>query len=250
MSMRLGWVVGLGLVLCVGAKAQSPSVAEQYLLQAANAERAQLGLRPLRWDAALYRAAREHAREMAARESISHQYPGEADLAERAGRAGAQFSFVAENVAEAPNAVRIHDAWMRSPGHRANLLDIRADAVGISVLQRNGQLYAVQDFEKSVAALSLDEQEQQVGWLVRAAGGDVEPVSEEARRTCSMESGFAGERRPAFVVRFTSGDLLALPSQLKARLAGGRFSSVAVGACSVRAKGPFTSYNIAVLLYP
>lgn len=249
--MRLGLVVGLAVAVCVGAKAQMPSVAEQYLLQAANAERAQMGLRPLRWDPALYRAAYSHAREMAARQSISHQYAGEADLAQRASRAGAQFSFIAENVAEAPTAVRIHDAWMRSPGHRANLLDSRADAVGISVLQRNGQLYAVQDFQKSVAALSLEEQEEQVGRLLQAAGTvPLEPSSAEARQTCTQQSGFAGERRPAFVMRFTSGDLLTLPAQLKAHLLGGRYSSVAVGACPVSVRGPFKSYSVAVLLYP
>jgi len=124
-----------------GAQSKS-SVAEQYLFSAANAERLQRGLPPLHWDAALYRAAQGHAQEMAARASISHQYPGEAELADRGRRAGARFSEIAENVAEAPTAVRIHDAWMNSPGHRANLLDPQVDSVGISVLRRDGQLLA------------------------------------------------------------------------------------------------------------
>ena len=48
-------MIVLGLV-SVNAGAQThASVAEQYLFAAANAERAQRGLQPLRWDAALYR---------------------------------------------------------------------------------------------------------------------------------------------------------------------------------------------------
>ncbi|MGC2496619.1 MAG: CAP domain-containing protein, partial [Acidobacteriaceae bacterium] len=79
-----------------------PTVAEQYLLSAANAERAQRGLQPLHWDRALYDAASYHAEQMAERESISHQYEGEPELMVRGQAAGARFSVISENVAEAP----------------------------------------------------------------------------------------------------------------------------------------------------
>ncbi len=119
-SMRFLFLMVLSFLLAgLRVAAQGPtSVAEQYLFQAANAERVQRGLPVLRWDPALYRAATFHALEMAARESISHQYAGEADLAGRAGGAGARFSVVEENVAEAPDAVTVHRAWMESEGHR------------------------------------------------------------------------------------------------------------------------------------
>src|SRR5579875_3720356 len=142
------------------------SVAEQYLFSAANAERMQRGLPPLRWDETLYRAAQRHAGEMAARESISHQYPGEADLAERGRAAGARFTVIAENVGEAWSAPVLHEAWMESPDHRANLLDRRVNAVGISVYRRGSQLYAVEDFERSVENLSYDAQEAAIEQLL------------------------------------------------------------------------------------
>jgi uncharacterized protein YkwD len=145
-----------------------PAVAEQYLFAAANAERTQRGLRPLQWDPRLYLAAQAHASEMAERESISHQYPGEPELSARGREAGARFSVIAENVAVAPSAVRIHEAWMKSSGHRANLLDVRVDSVGIAVLSRGGELYAVEDFDRSFGGLSIDEQETTVGNLVGA----------------------------------------------------------------------------------
>ena len=227
------------------------SVAEQYLFSAANAERAQSGLPPLLWDPTLYRAAMGHAREMAARQSISHQYAGEADLAERAGRAGVRFSVVAENVAEAPTAVVVHNAWMHSPDHRRNLLDERVDRVAIAVLMRRGELYAVEDFDRGVEPLPFDAQERQVASLIAGTGGLAITVDDPAaRQTCAMNTGYAGERRPWFVMRFSAGELNALPEALKTRLASGRFREASVGACSSHATAPFTSYNIAVLLFP
>jgi hypothetical protein len=242
------------LSCCVRLPAASPapgSVAEQYLFAAANAERAQRGLPQLHWDGALYQAALGHAREMASRASISHQYPGEPELAQRGKIAGAHFSVIAENVAEAPTAVRIHDAWMNSPGHRENLLDPRVDSIGISVIRRDGQLYAVQDFDRSVVRLSLREQESEVGRLVSStADVALASATEEDRQTCSMESGYAGERQPWYLMRFTAGELDRLPAALKARLETGKYRHATVAACSPVNDQPFTSFHIAVLLYP
>jgi uncharacterized protein YkwD len=38
---------------------------------------------------------------------------------------------------------------MKSPQHRANILDTDMDSAGIGVAERNGQLYAVEDFSKA-----------------------------------------------------------------------------------------------------
>jgi len=229
-------------------------VAEQYLLSAANQERAALGLSQLHRDPQLALAAVGHAREMAAHAGISHQFPGEAELSARAAGAGVHFSVVSENVAEAPSAVKIHDMWMHSPHHRDNLLDPAIDAAGISVIERGGELYAVEDFAKTVRSVSLAQQESAIASLLAQPGRmavDLSPgTTSVARQTCAMSTGYAGERKPWFVMRFTSDSLAALPGELKTRIASGRFHEAAVGACADPAKGPFTSYNIAVLLYP
>jgi hypothetical protein len=229
----------------------TPSVAEQYLFSAANSERIERGLQPLRWDTDLYAAASYHAQEMAQRESISHQYAGEPELAARGEEAGVHFSVIAENVAEAPTAVMIHDAWMHSAGHRANLLDPRVDSVAIRVVSREGQLYAVEDFDRSVQQMSLTEQEQHVAQLLQSnAGVQVVPATADARRTCTMDSGYAGNHRPMFVMRYTAVDLNQVPTELERRLASGRYSYAAVGACPAEDTHNFTAYSIAVLLYP
>ena len=252
--MRFVFAVVLSFLLAgLRMAAQGPaSVAEQYLFQAANTERMQRGLPALRWDAALYRAATSHALEMAARESISHQYPGEADVAGRAGNAGARFSVVEENVAEAPDAVTVHRAWMESEGHRENLLDPEVNRVAISVRSRNGELYAVEDFARSVEAVSFDDQEMAIADLLRTTPElNIQVGDEAARATCAMEEGYAGARRPWFVMRFTTGELDALPAELRSRLESGRYHQAVVGACAAkRSSRPFSSYNLVVLLYP
>jgi hypothetical protein len=227
-----------------------PTVAEQYLMASANSERAQRGLQPLRWDRALYDSANYHAQLMAERESISHQYAGEPELTARGQVAGARFSVISENVAEAPSALMIEQAWMNSPAHRDNLLDPRVDSVGIRVISRGDRLYAVEDFDRSVMNLSLDEQELAVGQQLQSKSSvAILPANEDARRTCSMESGYAGGRRPWFVMRYTAADLTQIPKMLEERLANGGYHAAAVGACPVEGAHNFSAYSIAVMLY-
>jgi uncharacterized protein YkwD len=38
---------------------------------------------------------------------------------------------------------------MNSPTHRANILDSDVDTVGIGIVDRRGQLFVVEDFEKA-----------------------------------------------------------------------------------------------------
>jgi uncharacterized protein YkwD len=232
----------------------STTLAEQYLLSAANQERAARGLQLLHRDAQLARAAAGHAREMAAHGSISHQFRGEPELSDRGAGAGVQFSTIAENVGEAPSVVQIHDMWMHSEHHRANLLDPSVDSAGISVIARDGELFAVEDFAKTVPTVSLKDQESAIASLVAQTGRvklatDPDKVS-TARETCSMPTGYAGTQKPWFVMRFTSDNLTQLPAELKTRIASGRYRLAAVGACSVNSSNAFTSYNLAVLLYP
>jgi hypothetical protein len=226
-------------------------VPEQYLFSAANAERAQRGLPALRWDATLYEAASFHANAMAAHSTISHQFAGEPELVTRGVTAGAHFSVIAENVAMAATAVEIQDMWMKSPHHRDNLLDTKVDSIAIHVVSRNGQLYAVEDFAKSVANLSLDDQEHRIASLLqRTAAVTVLTATDDARRTCALESGYVGPRKPWFVMRFTAADLNELPGTLQDKLASGRYHQAVVGACPATGTQNFAAYNIAVLLYP
>jgi len=247
-SVVAGLLAMWGLVWIGGARAQN--VSEQYLLAAANQERATRQLPALKIDEHLALAARLHAYQMADHRGISHQFEGELELSQRAGDAGAHFSLIAENVAEASNSALIHEMWMNSAGHRANLLDPNVDSVGIAVVQKDGQLYAVEDFARTVAKLTLEQQEAAVGSLLTTAGLRLGGNKGDARQTCTMSTGYVGSRQPWFVMRYTASSLDKLPQELTERLATGKYHEAAVGACVSGKQTPFTSYNVAVMLFP
>jgi len=223
------------------------NVAEQYLQAAANQERAALRLPPLRRDLALVAAARAHALEMVSHGGISHQFAGEPDLAARGAAAGARFSLISENVGESPSAERMHEAWMHSEGHRHNLLDPGVDSVGIAVIARGRQLFAVEDFERSIAEMTLAQQESAVAKVIAADGIAVKESSEAARRVCGDDR--LTERQAAFVMRYTTAEIEQLPEQLRSRLSTGRYATAVVAACSAQETSGFSMYRIAVLLY-
>jgi uncharacterized protein YkwD len=126
--------------------AAKPSPAEQTIFDSANRERAARQLPLLKWDAKLAAAARAHAQKMAQAGTLSHEFPGEAGMGMRIRLAGVNFTSVAENVAQGPSAAVLHQEWMNSPPHRSNILDPELDSLGVAVVERGGELFAVQDF--------------------------------------------------------------------------------------------------------
>jgi hypothetical protein len=241
-------IVVLGLSGASVAQAASP--AEQRLLDATNQVRSEQGLEPLRWDASLAEAARAHAELMVDQNQLSHQYPGEADLTARAGQAGAHFQAVAENVAMGPSANAIQKQWMQSTPHRNNILDPQMTTIGISVLEKRGYLYAVEDFANGVASLSGEQVEQKIGALLNEQNVAPTGPKRDARQTCEMQAGIAGDSHPGAVVRWEGPDVSKLPDVLEQRVRSGQYHTAAVGACtSARPGQGFTTYRVAVLLY-
>ncbi len=221
----------------------------QALFESANHERAAQGLAPLKWSATLAAAARQHALRLAARNTLSHQLPGEPGMVDRASQAGARFRALAENVAEGPSAERIHQEWMHSPPHRANLLDAHLDSVGIAVAERNGVMFAVEDFSLAAEILSVNEQEGIVDAELRSRGLRLLSDTSAARRSCAMDNGYAGSHEPSFVLHYATADLQTIPEILERRIRTGNYHSAVVGACPTGAKMGFSTYRIAVLLY-
>ena len=138
------------IFLCSTGLAQSNNTkAEQELLHDLNQERIAHGLPALKSDEALTNAARKHAELMAHQGRVAHQFPGEAGLPERARAAGAHFTWLSENVDQGPNAGAVHQSLMKSSQHRTNIMDTDMDSAGIGVAERNGELFAVEDFSKA-----------------------------------------------------------------------------------------------------
>ena len=221
---------------------------ERELFDLLNDERAANDLPELKWDDALFRAARKHAVLMLDLNIMEHQLPGEPGLEERITAAGARFTFIAENIAIGKDSATIHKGWMNSPGHRANILNPRITAVGIAVVNGPAGLFAVQDFSRAFTSLSLEQQEKQVAALLVTKGLHIAGSVAEARRSCDGNIGILGATSGA-LIRFESGDLSTLEPELEKKIYAEPHRNVAVGACQTRDKAGFGHYKIALLFF-
>jgi uncharacterized protein YkwD len=148
--IQLAGLVILALGFFSSAQAQTgASPAERQLFVSVNRARQDQGLPALKWDEALATAARRHAGMMAQRGAAEHVFPGEPSLPSRATKAGAHFASLSENVIMGSDIGLIEAEFLKSPNHRANILDTDMDSIGVGVILRAGQLFAVEDFSKA-----------------------------------------------------------------------------------------------------
>jgi uncharacterized protein YkwD len=235
-----------------GAHAQSqiqPNDSERRLFESLNGERTAQGLSTLHWDNALFKAARKHALLMLNLNMLEHQLPSEPGLEARLAEAGARFTSIAENIAVGSNPQTIHDGWMRSPGHRKNILNPQTTSVGIAAVRGPAGLFAVEDFSQAVPDLSFAEQEQKVASILTANGFRMlETAVPAARKSCEKDSGFQESGAKA-VIQFETADLDKLPEEVEQKIRSRSSGRAAAGACRSRNKSGFTRYRIAVLFF-
>ncbi len=147
---RLAAVTLVEIILCWSAYSQTAAAgAERELFASINQARRAQGLPVLRWNDLLAAAARRHAEIMAERGTAQHGFEGEPSLSARVKQAGARFSWLSENVTQGPTPEFIHSQFMKSPSHRANILDTDMDSIGVGVVEHDGQLFAVEDFSQA-----------------------------------------------------------------------------------------------------
>jgi len=107
---------------------------EAKMLELVNEERVTAGLRPLAPDPELTQVARQHSTDMFARGYFAHVTPEGRDPFERMREANVRFLTAGENLALAPTLQIAHTGLMRSPGHRANILQRDFGRVGIGIM--------------------------------------------------------------------------------------------------------------------
>ena len=241
------WLLGF----CAGAAAQQGDEKEQRILELTNQDRTAQGLQPLRWDKSLAAAAAVHIDKMKDETTLSHQYPGEPDVKARAAQSGAHFQAIAENIAMGPSPEAIEKQWMNSVPHRQNILDPQMNAIGIAVVQKNGYLYAVEDFANANQSMTREQVEQKVSDLLRAQRIEPSAPTKIGEEACGMQDGTPSDAAEAgqvkAVMRFQTPDLSKLPDQVAQQLSSGQYTKAAVGACE--SGGTFTTYRVAVVLY-
>ena len=98
------------------------------VLAAHNVERAQKHLSPLNLNHQLTQAAEKHAADMARRGKMTHRGGDGSSPFDRIAAAHYSFQAAAENVAYGFDQVdQVMTGWMRSPGHRRNILGSYAE---------------------------------------------------------------------------------------------------------------------------
>ncbi|MFE1171420.1 CAP domain-containing protein [Streptomyces sp. NPDC058773] len=132
-----------------GGQAASGTAAQfaKKVVELVNAQRAQHGCGPLTVDARIQRAAQAHSDDMAARNYYEHNTPEGVDPGTRMTKAGFPWSSWAENIFKSPkDPATAVDGWMKSPGHRDNILNCSYKSTGVGVnLSGNGPWWT-QDF--------------------------------------------------------------------------------------------------------
>jgi len=121
--------------------AESVRQVEQTVLCLVNAERTQRGLRRLAQDDRLDTAAARHSTDMVRRDFFSHDAPNGSSPTERIRNAGylkgARGWSTGENIAWGTGSLAtpqsIVRGWMRSAGHKRNILHRSFDAIGVGV---------------------------------------------------------------------------------------------------------------------
>jgi uncharacterized protein YkwD len=118
------------------------------MLQLVNKERELINLQPLQLNAELSMAAKLHGADMFTRGYFSHTTPEGKDPFRRLDELKIAYKYAGENLAYSYSIIRAHTALMKSPGHRANILNPKFSKIGISVLDggRKG-LMVVQEFK-------------------------------------------------------------------------------------------------------
>ena len=218
---------------------------ERELLDLANQARAQAGVKPLQIDDGLTQAARAHATAMAGQRQLSHQFAGEAELAQRlAADCALHLDQVGENVGYAGSVDQAQQGFMHSPPHRENLLNPAYNVAGFGVVRAGYSLYVAQDFGHSLPAYSP----RQAGGLV---SGSIARLRRDANlpqlqwkdsdtaqnAACSMaqaDSLKTVAARGLYIVRYTTAQPEILPSGAAKVIEDRAVHTFSVGTCYAR----------------
>ncbi|NEA68756.1 CAP domain-containing protein [Streptomyces sp. SID12488] len=122
------------------------AAAEAEVLQLVNEERAKVGCSAVSANSALRDLAEAFSEDMAARDFFDHTDPDGLSPWDRADKAGIT-SLGGENIARGQaDAAAVMEAWMNSPGHKANILNCDFKTLGVGVHLGTGGPWWTQDF--------------------------------------------------------------------------------------------------------
>lgn len=146
-------VLGLAISAALpypAAPASAVDVKEREVAERVNALRREHQRPLLRADDTLARVAREYSCELARRGTLSHTDAAGKSVADRVRAAGKNYRVVGENLASNTNArdpvAAAIKEWMRSKGHRDNILRPDFTETGVGVCRSGPTYYFTQVF--------------------------------------------------------------------------------------------------------
>ncbi len=120
------------------APAGAVSSEEGRFISKINQERSSRGIHSLATYNDLVTVARRHSQRMADKGTIWHN--------DNLGREVSGWTVIGENVGMGGTVNDLHQAFMNSPGHRANILDREYNQVGVGVVIKSGTIYVTAVF--------------------------------------------------------------------------------------------------------
>lgn len=109
------------------------TAAEQELLDLVNKARKDAGIAPLNFDADLVKCARAKAKDMVAKGYFSHTSPSYGSPFEMMRQFNVSYRTAGENIAGNQTVKGAFDAWMKSEGHRKNILNSNFNFCGFGI---------------------------------------------------------------------------------------------------------------------
>ena len=110
---------------------------EAQVVELTNQERVKHGLEPLAIDYELSKVTREKSRDMAVNRYFSHDSPVYGSPFDMMRAYGISYRTAGENIAKGQRTpAEVVNAWMNSPGHRANILNPNFTHIGVGYVEQ------------------------------------------------------------------------------------------------------------------
>jgi uncharacterized YkwD family protein len=128
------------------APVSSNNAMQTEMLGYINAERAKANVAPLTLDSSLNNGAYLKSKDMAVNQYFDHNSPTYGSPFDMMNNMGIVYRTAGENIAKNVSVKGAHDAFMNSPGHKANILNSAYHKLGLGFYKSGSYLYVTQWF--------------------------------------------------------------------------------------------------------